>query len=127
MKPETMNPQPDFFSELKILITDYFDARINLFKLEAFEKTAKVTAALFSLMVMALLAFFLLFFMSMSAGFYLGNLFGSMGLGFLAVTGFYLLLFALVLFKRKAWIENKVVDTIIEELTRKEDNNEPES
>ncbi len=119
-----MKEQPAVFAELKQLISEYFDARLSLFKLEAFEKTARVTAALFSSVVVALLAFFLLFFLSLSAGFYLSIVFESNALGFLAVTGFYLILFALVLFRKKEFLEKFIIDRIIAVLTRKEDEDD---
>jgi hypothetical protein len=119
-----MKEQPAVFAELKQLISEYFDARLSLLKLEAFEKTARVTAALFSSVVVALLAFFLLFFLSLSAGFYLSVVFESNALGFLAVTGFYLLLFALVLFRKKEFLEKFIIDRIIAVLSRKEDEDD---
>ena len=123
--PEYMKEASNSFDELKELITDYLDARLSLLKLEVFEKTAKVTAALFSSVVVAFLAFFLLFFLSLSAGFFLGQLFGNIALGFLAVTGIYSLLFALVLLRRKEFLEKNIADRVIEELTRKEEDDEP--
>jgi hypothetical protein len=120
-----MNEDQNTFSEMKQLITDYFDARFKLIKLETFEKIAKVTAALFSSLVIALLAFFLLFFLSLSAGFYLGVIFGSNALGFLTVTGFYLILFAILLGK-KEFLENFIIERIIGELTQKEAEDEQE-
>jgi hypothetical protein len=122
--PEAMNKQSTFFDELKLLITDYFDARLKLIKLETFEKIAKVTALLFSSLVVAFLAFFLLFFLSMSAGFYLGKIFDSCALGFLAVTGLYLILFLLVLLMKKDLLENFLIERIIGELTKKEGEDE---
>ncbi len=119
-----MKEQPAVFAELKQLISEYFDARLSLLKLEAFEKTARVTAALFSSVVVALLAFFLLFFLSLSAGFYLSVVFESNALGFLAVTGFYLILFALVLFRKKEFLEKFIIDRIIAVLSRKEDEDD---
>ncbi len=122
--PEAMNEKSPIISELRELITEYFDARLKLIKLETFEKIAKVTAVLFSSLVVALLGFFLLFFLSMSAGFYLGKIFDSLALGFLSVTGLYLILFALVLFMKKDLLENFLIERIIGELTKKEDNDE---
>ncbi len=119
-----MKEQPAVFAELKQLISEYFDARLSLLKLEALEKTARVTAALFSSVVVALLAFFLLFFLSLSAGFYLSVVFESNALGFLAVTGFYLILFALVLFRKKEFLEKFIIDRIIAVLSRKEDEDD---
>ncbi len=122
--PEPINERPSVPEELKILLTDYLEARLSLFKLEAFEKIAKVTAALFSSVVVALLGFFLLFFFSISAGIYLGEVLGSNALGFLVVTGVYLLLFALVLFAKKDFLEKFIIERIIGELMRKEGEDE---
>ncbi len=122
--PDTMIEKSPVISELRQLITEYFDARLKLIKLETFEKIAKVTAVLFSSLVVALLGFFLLFFLSMSLGFYLGKVFESMALGFLAVTGLYLILFVLVLFMKKDLMENFLIERIIGELTKKEDDDE---
>ena len=119
-----MNEKPNTFIEFKQLITDYLDARLKLLKLEVFEKTAKVTAALFSSLVAALLVFFLMFFLSLSAGFYLGTVFGGTALGFLAVTAFYLIIFIVVMLKKKEFLEKYIVDRVIAELTRKEAEDE---
>lgn len=119
-----MNEKSPIIGELRQLITEYFDARLKLVKLEAFEKIAKVTAVLFSSLVVALLAFFLLFFLSMSAGFYLGKIFDSLALGFLTVTGLYLILFVMVMLMKKDLLENILIERIIGELTRKEGEDE---
>ena len=122
--PEAMKEKSPVISELRQLITEYFDARLKLLKLETFEKIAKVTAVLFSSLVMALLAFFLLFFLSMSAGFYLGKIFDSMALGLLAVTGLYLILFVLVMLMKKDLLEEFLIERIIGELTKEEGDDE---
>lgn len=122
--PEAMDEKPTVITELRQLITEYFDARLKLIKLETFEKIAKVTAVLFSSLVVALLGFFLLFFLSMSAGFYLGKIFDSLALGFLAVTGLYLILFVFILYMKKDLLENFLIERIIGELTKKEDEDE---
>lgn len=122
--PEAMKEKSPVISELRQLITEYFDARLKLIKLETFEKIAKVTAVLFSSLVVALLAFFLLFFLSMSLGFYLGKIFDSLALGFLSVTGLYLVLFVLVLLMKKDLLEEFLIERIIGELTKKEGDDE---
>jgi len=121
---EAMNEKSPVISELRQLITEYFDARLKLIKLETFEKIAKVTAVLFSSLVVALLGFFLLFFLSMSLGFYLGKVFDSLALGFLTVTGLYLILFLLVMFMKKDLLEEFLIERIIGELTKKEGDDE---
>ena len=122
-----MYEKPSVISELKQLIIEYFEIRLKLLKLETFEKIAKVTAVLFSSLVVALLGFFLLFFLSMTGGFYLGKIFNSMPLGFLTITGLYLILFILVLLMKKDLLEKFLIERIIGELTKKEDDDEQDS
>jgi hypothetical protein len=113
--------EPDFFQDLKILITDYLTARIKLLKFEVFEKTAKITATLFSSFVIAMLAFFLLFFLSIALGFYFGAVLGSNGTGFLMVTGLYLIMLIPFIIFRKSLIEKLIINRLIEQLTEKEE------
>ena len=112
----------DFFQELKLLVTDYLSARIKLFKYEVYEKSAKIAAALFSSFVIVLLAFLLLFFLSIALGFYFGSLFNSIGTGFLVVAGFYLVLLVPFLFFRKSWIEKLIADRLIKQLAEEEED-----
>lgn len=112
----------DFFQELKLLVTDYLSARIELLKYEVYEKTAKIAAALFSSFVIAMLSFLLLFFLSIALGFYLGTLFNSVGTGFLVVAGLYLVLLMPFIFFRKSWIEKQIVNRLIAQLTEKEED-----
>ena len=117
-----MEREPDdFFQELRLLVTDYLSARIRLFKYEVYEKTAKISAALFSSFVIAMLAFLLLFFLSIALGFYFGSLFNSIGTGFLVVAGFYLVLLVPFIFLRKNRIEKLIIDRLIEQLVEEEE------
>ena len=112
----------DFFLELKVLMTDYLAARIKLLKLEVFEKTAKITATLFSSLVIAMLASLMLFFLSIALGFYFGAVFDSYGTGFMLVTGLYLLLLVPFILFRKSLIEKFIINRLIEQLTEKEED-----
>ncbi len=112
----------NYFGELKVLVTDYLEARLKLLKLEIYEKSAKISATLFSSLVIAILAFLMLFFLCLSLGFYLGTLFNSYGAGFLVVTGLYLLLLILLVVFRKSWLEKVIVNRLIEQLTDKEED-----
>jgi hypothetical protein len=113
--------EQDFFQDLKILVTDYLAARLKLVKYEIFEKTAKITASLFSSFVIAMLAFFMLFFLSIALGFYFGALFESYGTGFLIVTGLYLIILIPFIIFRKGLIERLIINRMIEQLTENEE------
>lgn len=114
--------QPSFFEDLKQLIISYFEAKLQLYKIDAYEKVAKVMAVLFSSIVITVLAFFLLFFLSISGGFYFAELLNSNALGFLIVFGFYVVLFILVVKYRKNILEKYITDKVIEQLFDKGEN-----
>ncbi len=112
----------DFFQEVKLMVADYLSARLRLLKYDLYEKTAKITATLFSSLVIAMLSSMLLFFLSIALGFYLGSLFNSYSTGFLVVTGIYLLLLLPFLIFRKSLIEKTIINRVIEQLTEKEED-----
>ena len=117
-----MSEQPSFLSELKKVVIDYLEAQLQLVKVTAFEKIAKVTAILFSSIVVALTVFFLLFFLSISGGFFFGNILNNNALGFLIIVGIYLILFILILVFKKSTLEKNIIDKVIAQLFEKEDN-----
>ncbi len=114
-----MSQEPSFFEELKQIIIAYFEAKIQLYKIGAYEKIAKVTATLFSSIVITLLCFFMLFFLSISGGFFFGGLFNSIALGFLIIFGIYVILLIFVIIYRKRLLEKYITDKVIEQLFEK--------
>jgi hypothetical protein len=119
-----MDENPSFFNESKQLLVDYVEARIELFKISVYEKIATVSAVLFSSLVIALAGFFVLLFLSISGGLYLGSLLDSNALGFLIVAGIYILLLLFVIIFRKKLLEKHITDKVIEQLFKNEDNDE---
>ena len=99
------------FAELKEDISTYVELRLELLKLNTYERVAKTMAIL------------LLFF---ALGFFLGELLGSMALGFVLVVGMYLLLFGITMFfKRK--ITSKVMNEIITAMMSKDEKDNEET
>jgi hypothetical protein len=117
-----MSAQPSFFEELKQILISYFESRIQLYKIGAYEKIAKVMAVLFSSIVITILAFFMLFFLSISGGYYFATLLNSNALGFLIIFGLYVILLIIVIVYRKTILEKYITDKVIEQLFDKEDN-----
>ncbi|MCE1198358.1 MAG: phage holin family protein [Marinilabiliales bacterium] len=115
-----------YFHELKELLTEYLTARVKLFKLEVYEKTAKISATLFTSLAIGLLASLMFFFLSLALGFYLGSLLNSFGTGFLIIALFYLIPLVLLLIYRKRWIEKRIIDNVIEQLMEKEEEDNDE-
>lgn len=102
-----------FFQEIKEELTDYVKLRIELFRVSSYEKIARVTAAVFSgLLIMTLFLFFTIF-VSIVAGFYLSELSGSPVMGFGLVAGFYFLLLIFVVAFRKQLVEKAIINKMI--------------
>jgi hypothetical protein len=95
---------------------------LKLYKIGAFEKLAKVFAVLFSSIIIVLLVFFMLLFISITGGFYFGELLKSNALGFLIVFGFYFVLLVVVIAFRKKILQKYIADKIIEQLFEEEKN-----
>ncbi len=117
-----MSEQPSFFEELKQIIIAYFEAKVQLYRISAYEKVAKVMAVLFSSIVITILIFFLLFFLSISGGFYFAALLNSNALGFLIIFGLYVILLIFVIIYKKTILEKYITNKVIEQLFEKEDN-----
>jgi uncharacterized membrane protein len=117
-----MNEQNSIFSELKQLVIDYVESKIQLYRIGIYEKLAKIAAVLFSTLIITLLGFFLLLFLSMCGGFYFGGLLNSNALGFLLIFGIYFILFLVIIVFRKKLLEKYINDKVIEHLFEKEEN-----
>ena len=105
-------PAEDFFAASGKQLEQYVRDRILLLKLQAAEKTANVTALLFSLLLISLLLFFILLFVSIMAGFYFTVITGSLYIGFAIVAAFYFLLLIVILLAKK-WLHKKIMDMVI--------------
>ena len=114
------NEEPSFFSESREQIEQYIQDRILLLKLQAAEKAARLSGLLFTGIVLALLSFFVLLFISMMGGYFFASITGSLYSGFGIVAAFYLLLFVLIVRFRKVLIQNWVANTIVKIFFEKE-------
>ncbi|GAB2678708.1 hypothetical protein GCM10027036_35690 [Flavihumibacter cheonanensis] len=119
--------EPGYFEKLENQFQDYINNRIWLVKLEATEKAARLTSLALIMLVVAGLAFFVLLFISLMAGYYFAELTGSLFYGFSIVTGIYILLLVLVLVFRKNYIGPFLINTLIRLfLEKKNDDDERE-
>jgi uncharacterized membrane protein YqjE len=105
--------QPDIFDELKDDATGWVKARIDLLRLELTERFATVVASLVSGGFVLVLVFFLLLFLMLALGFWLGDLWHSIPLGMLAVAGIVFIKILLFLALRKPLLEHPLIDAII--------------
>jgi uncharacterized membrane protein YdjX (TVP38/TMEM64 family) len=107
-----------FAKELKQDISTYVEMRLEYSKLIAYEKISKLIGASTSLILIIFFAFLGFFFLSFAIGYYLGQVTGSLALGFGIITGVYLILLIIIgLSKKKieAIISNRVAAVLIED------------
>ena len=118
--------ETSFFEESRQHLEGYIQDRLLLLKLQTAEKTARLAGVLFTGIVLALLSFFVLLFLSIMGGYFFASLTGSLYWGFGIIAFFYLLLLTLVVKFRRVLIEKLVADTIVKIFfeREKEENNE---
>ncbi|MES2372545.1 MAG: phage holin family protein [Bacteroidota bacterium] len=113
----------NFFTESRKELEQYIQDRLLLLKLQATEKTARLVALLFVVLMISLLGFFVLIFLSVMAGIYFSTTTNNLYTGFGIVTGFYLVLLLVFLLFRK-WISRQVINTVIRIFFDKNDEDE---
>jgi len=102
-----------FFSESKEAVENYIHSRMLLIKLQAIEKISKLSAAMFSGLLIAILSFFVILFLSIMAAWYFGQLLGSPFEGFGIICAFYIFALVLVLVFRKRVLQKTIINTVI--------------
>lgn len=111
------------FNDLK----KYINNRIMYAKLEVVDSVSNmISVGVFGILV-GMFVMMILFIGSLAAGHLLGNWFNDTGLGFLAVTAFYLILLILLFIFRKKIIllvTNKAVEAAMEAIDNSDDEDE---
>ena len=95
------------------LLKEYANKRVELFKLQATEKSSIGSGfVVFFVLAFAALSFFVLM-LNIAVGLLIGHSLGNYGLGVLIVSGFYLLILILILVFRKPIMKN-IANKVIE-------------
>ncbi|HRI20964.1 MAG TPA: hypothetical protein PLA68_08410 [Panacibacter sp.] len=108
-----MNEEEDFFAESKTVLESYIQDRILLLKLQSVEKISVLVSLMFMGLLMALLSFFVLLFISIMAGYYFASLTGSMFAGFGIVASFYIILLILLATLGKKYLTVFITNLVI--------------
>jgi polyferredoxin len=102
-----------FFEQTQDLTEDYIKNRLWLLRLQTAEKSARLVSLVLTGLVLGLLGFFVLLFLSIMAGYFFAQLTGSLFYGFGLVTLFYLLLVLILIKLRKKYLEKWITDRVI--------------
>ena len=98
--------EPGNIETLTASISNLISIHYELLKLEATERSSDIGSGLVSQLIIGLLGFLLVFFLSLFAGFWFSARMNDSYSGFAIVSGFYFLLFLFcILFRKKIIIE----------------------
>lgn len=103
----------DEFNDIKKDLQEYVEVRMNLIKLHTAENISRILSQTATFAIIGYLLFFILLFFSFAVGFFLAERFHSNELGFLTVSGIYLILLLLFLTIRKRVIEKPIIKAIV--------------
>jgi ABC-type glycerol-3-phosphate transport system permease component len=112
-----------FFQESWQAIQDNIRDRILLIKLEFIDKASRLIAMFITTIVIALIGFFVMLFISMMAGYYFAHITGSLFIGFGIVAIIYAVLLVIIIFFGKRFIQRTVANNIIKIVFEKEEEN----
>lgn len=97
-------------------ISNLMSIHYELLKLEATERSSEIGSSFVSQLILGLLAFMILFFLSLFAGFWLSARMNDSYSGFAIVAGFYFLLFLLCILFKKNIIEQPLRENLIKKM-----------
>lgn len=106
------NNAENIFSKLKDDLTAYVKLRLELLKLDTYERVGELTATLSYGLVLLFLAFFSVLFIFIALGFFLGELLHSTAAGFGIVAAIYIICFAVILLVRNK-LREKILNVVI--------------
>lgn len=97
---------------------DYVDTNIELFRLNAIDKTADVVSSLFARLALLMVVAMFTLFLNIALSIYIGKLLDEMYLGFLIVSGFYLLLAVAIYFYSDKFLKVPLTNLLIAKLLK---------
>lgn len=113
------------FSEIKDETKSYFDVKVRLFQLIAYEKGSRISSFILFGVILVLVVFFAVLFLFLALGFYLGEVLHSVGLGMAIVAILYFLVL-LVLFLHRNRIQLWITNLVLAEMLKEEDEKNEE-
>jgi hypothetical protein len=99
----------------------YAEKQYELIKLGFAERFSKITAGLLTIFFSFLLGLFILLLASVGLALYLGEIWGSVPMGFLVLSGCYLVITLVILAFRRSLVVNPILTMIINQMIADED------
>lgn len=121
-----MNDSGQIFENLKKDLSAYLELKLELLKLNTYERTGKVIGILSYGLIILFLVFFAILFIFLALGFFLGDIFDSSAAGFGTVSLMYLIIVVIVVCNKER-IKNAILNAVISALVGNEDKQKTEN
>lgn len=102
--------------ELIDTVGDYVNTRLSIFKLKAIKSSSDILSSIVSYSILLVVGAICFLLLNIALGYYLGEVFGETYYGFLAVSGFYLLIILLLWALRKKLFKLPIANALIKKL-----------
>ena len=109
------------FADIKKDLTAYITLKLEILKLDVYEKSSTFSSLLLYGLILALVVFFAFLFLFLALGFYIGQLLNSFGTGMVLVAILYIIAFVILFWQRKK-IQNWLINLFVQQITQEEDN-----
>ena len=109
------------YADIKKDLTAYITLKLEIFKLDIYEKSSIFSSLLLYGLILVLVVFFAFLFLFLALGLYLGQVLNSFGTGMIIVAVLYIITFVILLWQRKK-IQNWLSNLFVEQITQDEDN-----
>ena len=110
----------EIFQNLRKDISTFIDLKLELLKLNAYEKSGKIVALLSYGLILLFLAFFAILFIFLALGFFIGEVLDNAAAGFGVITFLYLVIILFVV-ANKERIRLQIVNAVLATLTANEE------
>jgi len=110
------------FADIKKDLTAYITLKLEILKLDVYEKSSVFSSLLLYGLIVSLVVIFAFLFLFLALGFYIGELLHSFGTGIILIAVLYLITLVILLWQRKR-IQNWLVNLFVKQIIQ-DDNND---
>jgi len=103
-------------------VEEYIRTREQLTKLTVAEKSSEIAGELFSAIVLVIIFSMVFIFISFAGAYYIAEVTGKTYMGFISVTGFYLLIGIILAMNKNRWLKEPVMNSIIKNIFKDKDD-----
>jgi hypothetical protein len=113
----------EIFGKLKKDITHYAELKLELLKLNTYERIGELIAVLSYSLILVFLGFFAVLFIFLALAYFIGETCGSIGLGFASVTLIYIIIMG-ILYRYKSRMCDGIMNLVIGALNKSDKDDE---